>query len=426
MTLQILLVLASRLWSNGCVFDELPDARLGALRPVKATKVKLVSESLSVVIEGDSARVLARYHLRNDGDTLRGTYGAPIDFLPAEMVESESLDSSGWDGRNFHKATLSLDGGEALALNGKGKATFLRKEKRGRWEAEFRRKWFTRSLKIPPGDHRLDLRVTSTASHVDESIKGDELLNEYSKRTLWWDLSPAANWGDGKAGSLVVTIDASALDRDSIRYSFAGLPMVKAAGMWTFRAESFDLARSKNLRLEWDPDRFLKERNIENLAWRNPPWRASVNLESYPVSALFDGDPATAWVAPNGGRGAWLEVDLPDSIEIGSVLVCPGFAKSQKQWTENDRLKVFTVRARAKGKSPQEAVAVSTRTWRIDSIPKSRAGFQKLSRSCDCDGKSKGGVWRIEIDSTLPGTRSRDLPLSEIVLLRCPCETWRP
>jgi hypothetical protein len=417
-----LLLIASRLWSNGCVFDELGDARIGALRPVNASKVKLVAETLSVVVTGDSADVVAKYHLRNDGDSVKGVYGAPVDFFPSEMDVWPTQDTTGWDSRIFHKASISLDGGQNLPMESKGKPILLK----GQPEYGIKRKWFKRSIALGPGEHVLELRVVVTASHSDGYVKGNDLIENFSKRVLAWDLAPAGNWGDGKAGRFVVKVDATELEKDSIPFAFSGLPLRREDSSWVFRSDNFDLAHAKSLKFEWNPDTVLRYRSLDRLAWKNPPWRGSANLVSYPLAALSDRDAATAWVAPAGRKEAWLEVDIPDSLEIGAVLLCPGFAKSRKLWTENDRVGKYRIKfpnalIEAPNRKTAPAESRAEKTWRIDDPPKHPWDYQIQSSYCRCEKAYRGGTLRIDFDSTLAGTRSRDLAISEIILLKCSC-----
>jgi len=416
----MLATLLALLCSNGCVFDAISDARIGDMRPTQAARTtELVAETLRVVLEGDSARIHARYHLRNRGDTLRGTYGAPVDYAPSEFGNEAGSTPDAFDRRLYSRATLALDGGVPRTLE-PGAPQPIPRDPDGR-----HRRWFSRPLVLPPGDHVLDLRVATTATFTDSDVKGATGLRTFSERTVSWDLSPAAHWGNGVVGSFVLRVDATALERDGISVRQSGLPRVREGAEFAHRATAMDLAKARPLEWSWDPGPERIERHLEPAIWRAPRWRASSDLPGYGIAHLTDRDWSTAWVAPRGGAGAWLETDIPDGVEIAAVLVSPGYAKSAKLWTENDR--VAAVRVAFPGREPRRYARWERLDDREDGKPLPSDLPDRLGRmryvnpgECSFEAGRGGGKLRIEIDSTLPGTRSRDVPISEIVLLKCP------
>lgn len=417
----MLLPILASLWSNGVVFDAISDARIGDMRPLKAARTAtLVAETLHVVLEGDSARIHARYHLRNNGDTLRGTYGAPIDYAPSEFGNEAEAGRDGFDRRLYSRATLGVDGRPPRTMD-RGNPIPLEGDPEGR-----HRRWFALPLVLPPGEHVLDLRATTTASFADSDIKGISLLRTFSDRVVSWDLAPAGLWGNGKVESFVLRLDASALERDSIRVASSWPDGVREGKELVHRRRNLDLARAPALSWTWAPGPGRVERLLQPSIWRAPRWRASSDLAGYGIANLVDGDWSTAWVAPRGGKGAWLEADIPRGVEIAALLISPGYTKSARLWTENDRIASVSV------SFPGREVQRYTGWERLDdrtgdplapeSLPDrlGRMLFVNPGGECSLDGGRRGGTLRIEINSTIPGTRSRDVPVSEIVLLKCP------
>lgn len=288
------------------------------------------------------------------------------------------------------------------------------------------RRWFSLPLVLPPGEHVLDLRVTTTATFADSDIKGISLLRTFSERVVSWDLAPAGLWGNGKVESFVLRVDASALERDSIRVDGSWRDGVREGKEVVHRRRNLDLSQAPALSWAWEPGPARIERLLRPSIWRAPRWRASSDLDGYGIGNLVDGNWSTAWVAPRGGKGAWLEADIPAGVEIAAVLVSPGYAKSPKLWTENDR--IATVRVAFPGRPLERHPGWERLDGRTDSPLAPEAVPDRLGRmlflnpggECSFEGGRRGGTLRIEIDSTIPGTRSRDVPVSEIVLLRCP------
>jgi len=412
----------SVLWSNGCLFDEVPDARIGAFQPTNASKATLEAETLSVILEGDSARVRARYTIRNDGDTLKGSYGAPIDFEPpSEMVSDQP-----WEKRTFSHAAIALDGLPSVALKagaiGKGGASGLAK-----------RRWFSAPLTIGPGRHVLELDVVTSASFSSSTNKDVEIAAmEYSPRTLHWDLSPASHWGTGAVGEFLLTVDASALEKDSIRWSLKGLPLERRDGLWTCRRQNLPLAKAADLRLVWRPEAAWRERDNKSMAWTTPKWRASSELSAYPLANLSDGNLATAWVAPAGDKSPWLEVEIPPKRRIEAMVLCGGYYKTAKTMTENDAVGNFVAKL-YKGDSTKilaNCQAIRKPTDKMsgycastdlasprNSMPARLGECSVIRLQGDPESDEKGGRLRIEFGETFHGTRSRDLAISEIQLL---------
>lgn len=401
--------------SNGCVFDEVPQSKLGGLQPRRFPKVELVAETLQVTLYRDSARFRARYHLRNLGAPIQGTYAAPIDYAPSEFGISPDSGSDGFDPRLWSRGSVSVDGAPPLRLAPRDPVP---------QEAPpfFWRRWATAKLALSSGDHLLDLDISTSASYMDSDEKGASGIRHFSPRTVQWDPRPASRWGNGRIGSLVIRVDDRNLARDSIPLEFQGLALDSSmqGPIRVYRGRNVDLARSPIMRWSWDPGLVKSEAFLRTGLWKTAGWRGSSDPARYGLSHLNDGNWSTAWVAPEGGKGAWLETDIPSGVGIAALLIAPGYAKSAKLWTENDRI------AGMKVAFPGKASRRFTWWGRVhegseDFLP-DRLGHMWYVHpgECEFDARHPGGILRIEIDSTIPGTRSRDLAISEIAILRCP------
>lgn len=406
--------------SNGVGLDAAPDAILGAPHPLRATKAQILAETLSVVIEEDSARIHARYWIQNDGDTIRAPYGAPVDFHATNF-----LDAAAWDTRTFSHAKFGVDGAKParmkpgpilLASTGKPIKDTTSGDER------LLRRWFTAPMILPPGLHRLDLQVTSTGSLWDSEEKGEENLAEFSRRSMSWDFQPAKNWGTGIVHDFLVTIDVSDLDRKGITFKSNGLSLSREGNLWVHRATDLDLAKIDTANWHWLSNAYKKEKYfLSDAVWENPPWRGSSDLPGYPLASLSDNDFSTAWVAPNNGAKAWLEVSIPDDIHLGYIQITPGYCKSAKLWSDNSRLKEFTINGEPAEHASDGAApdSIPRRIGELDlfRIPGCRPSFDEHGSAVLAQSPKR---LRIEFSEVEPGSRSKDLPISEIVLLRCP------
>jgi hypothetical protein len=113
--------------------------------------------------------------------------------------------------------------------------------------------------------------------------------------------------------------------------------------------------------------------------------------QSAQLGRLFDGDPSTAWNSRTGELvGAWIEVRIPEGAEVESIGLIPGFARTDGEtslFTGNHR--ISGVRVLLNGVE-LDTFEVATETAEL--VPLTVA--------------SGGGVYRIEVTSVLPGTRT--------------------
>lgn len=339
--LSSLLLLMS---ANGCIGDEVGESRYGGFRPVKSSPVRLVAETLSVVLDKDGAKFNARYWLENPGDTLRSKYGVPIDHTPSSLAQ----DSIGWEPGLFSEASLSLDGKPAAPMDSgrEVKSTFKlphnwdpQQAQADTASSEFDgwRRWFTTSIKIPPGRHLIELKATLSAFYSDGDGKESKFDAGRSVRNFIWDLSPAGGWGKGVVENLFVRVDVRALQRDSMPLRLAGLPFQRKDSIYEASASPFKLKDARPLQFSWDPGPTEYRRLFFSSLMPNPKWTASTGVSAYPVSNLNDRNLSTAWVAPAGSEDVRLEADLPNGFGPTAVTVCAGYAKSKATLTGNAR-----------------------------------------------------------------------------------------
>ena len=125
--------------------------------------------------------------------------------------------------------------------------------------------------------------------------------------------------------------------------------------------------------------------------------------KNYKASNIFDRDPETAWVegVKGHGIGQWIEFKNVCVRQdgywcgVGSISILNGYAKSDKAWRENGRVKRLKVYCNGKPKYILE-------------LQNSRS-LQTFDVSI-----SKGATIRFEILDVYPGTKYQDTVISEI------------
>ncbi|MBK9576291.1 MAG: hypothetical protein IPO40_04375 [Fibrobacteres bacterium] len=434
--------------ANGCIGDEVGESRYGGFRPVKSSPARLVAETLSVVLEANRASFKARYWVDNPGDTLRSKYGVPIDHTPASMA----MDDIGWEPRLFSDSRLSIDGQPAVAMDS-GRETKTVFTLPPDWDPEQPaadtsprevdgwRRWFTSSIRIPPGLHLIELESRMSAFYSDYSGKESKFEGRSSVRNFLWDLSPAGGWGKGVVEQLLVRVDVRALLRDSMPIRLQGLPFLLEDSVYVATVHRFALKSAQPLQFSWNPHPTQYRRLFHSSLMENPKWRASTGVAAYPVSNLDDRNLSTAWVAPAGSGEVWLETDLPRGFGPTAVAVCAGYAKSTTTLVGNARPQEITMTW-----TPAEITYVGGGT-----VDTAKLGFEDrdhirellapkttdLGDGCYLDAPPKaleemnpailqfwegtywrsGGKIRFDFKRPKPGKKSQDMAISEILFL---------
>ena len=129
----------------------------------------------------------------------------------------------------------------------------------------------------------------------------------------------------------------------------------------------------------------------------------SQGSKNYKATNLFDCDPETAWVegVKGHGIGQWIQVKKASSylegswVSIGTISILNGYAKSDKAWRENGRVKRLKVYCNGKPKYILELQnSRSLQSFNVDI--------------------SKGATIKFEILDVYPGTKYQDTVISEI------------
>ncbi len=73
--------------------------------------------------------------------------------------------------------------------------------------------------------------------------------------------------------------------------------------------------------------------------------RATYRGISYAPNQMLDGSMMTAWIegARGPGIGQWVQFDFSREVNLKSILLAPGYFKSQEVWAKNNRLAVITL-----------------------------------------------------------------------------------
>lgn len=128
---------------------------------------------------------------------------------------------------------------------------------------------------------------------------------------------------------------------------------------------------------------------------------SSAKLEDarlYSASNLIDGDPKTAWVpvSNKSGIGEWVEFSFDDPMQVNSLLITNGYAKSTESFIRNNRIK--------------------TATLEFSDGSKSIITLQDTSKPQTIAIRKKTRTIRLIIDAVYRGTMYDDTCLSDVEL----------
>ena len=264
-------------WANGDPVVRFSSVtRSGNPIPMQVADVKIVHEQLTFKPGIPYTVVEVRYTLQNLSNKAIHNldYGFPIDFEgPADSYTfrgdeiTESLYETGWRKEFLRDIAFFLDG---KPLEWHSACEIVEKEHQ---EPAFEleeyddpedvwylnvprqsRMWTYTQLDIAPGA-TVDLEVRYSVYHEQTAGYYDFRQSPLSRfltsdGRVTYDLTPAKHWGDGKAGSIDILLDASRLPKGA-EYRIEGLDFVVKDWQWTFHADSFDYAQAPEISLRF-------------------------------------------------------------------------------------------------------------------------------------------------------------------------------
>lgn len=414
--LALLAILALRsspaLGNGGEVYQEYGGAG-GQIRPLQETVIRLLREDLSLrLVDEEHYAVQADYVLANPGPEKEIRYGVPIE------VGAVSYKEEG-EGRGrlvkrtqveVARRTQQMASSVRVTLGGAaGRCSYVDG-------------WCVLTLRIPHGE-QIPLRLTYVSEYVQEFVGADgdrwspvqngghhNVWGADAARILKYPLAPAGTWA-GVPERLTIAITSSlAAPFDSFR-------MAKATGgesPFVFHREG-DAWRTElrdaNLR---ELQELLAVVLLLDRGGRRPQLtvRASSSIPpsgslTYGPENLLDSRYATAWCVntPAHGVGEWVEMEVPAPFQLDGrdAQVVGGYAKTEKAYRANGRVKALGVSACGGG--PRLASAAVKDGFEEDMWQEVRPGGATGARP---------RCLRFEILEVEPGETSTDVCLTEL------------
>ena len=215
------------------------------------------------------------------------------------------------------------------------------------------RKWFYTQFSIAAGETMV-LDVDYLLLNSARIFANGQLKREWSHSRFYYDLSPAAHWGNGVTRDIDIEIDISDVSKiytgDELQELFGydypeevKLPIrfEEQENKLIFRSHNFDFNTAQPIYLNYLNPRALPPL-AEWLPYRIPnnkyTMRASKENASYPVSNLVDMDLKTAWAVPwKEGEDITLTIKFDKPLRLGAIAMLGGYHKTAKTYFENCR-----------------------------------------------------------------------------------------
>ena len=443
--------------------------------PMKVSAVQVVREDLNIKLMVPYTEVSVVYRLKNaSASPIHVDYGFPVDFDgrmdEPEGYESggeyESLAETGIGKRAVRDVHFRLDGRELDWTHADSivKIDEYENEDGETVDINVCRLWTYTVLDIPAG--------ATVALEVKYSVLCNWSLGMYALQAsplsryfpfdgnFSYDFSPAQHWGNGKADELNVTVDCSGLPKgffDGGDIS-VGVNWLKPNGkVYSVTERNFDFASAGLLSATFykdygNPDKVYPSWGdpLKNCAVPASEYRLNVSgaQDKYPGSNLQDGSLETAWVAPGDGVGASVEIVFPQPRRVSDIAFYNGYHKSASLWSSNSRIKRMRVEVtRADGyvefwesDLSEDAEWWSGHSYTLYESRAQRFGAVTLQSITNIEremygretGIDEDGVYqydkvpadaekvsriRLTVLETVPGTKYKDLCLSELSVL---------
>ena len=430
-TMFVLLILLAggEVFANGGPFDTSMPLVSGNISFLQETDILLRSEHLTIVPVGDWIEVHAVYVLENTGPARSVEYAFPIEVDASYYAYYYSTSSK-------EPSVSLLDGALPLPLQ---ILSFPEEEEApvlGNSFVPGIDNWYTTTLSFQPGETKtLSAHCRIMAGYEDFS-NTKYFPPSYCSRRFQYRLDPAGYWGCGTADTFQYAIDFSwVLQNGGMVDSISGPGEWLSESVFGLTQPDFSLDSAPVIRFEYSIDRWKLAELIENYALRR--WHVSgVSVSSelpdqedhdYKYRNLFDGDLSTAWVegASGDGTGEWIQVDLPENFDLGSIGIINGYQSSQEAYESNGRAaQVRCTIDFADGSSTEFSEDIEDQSWEEVTADPCR-GFTSLW-DAGWDGKMYEVAVRVrlEILGVHPGHSYNDLCISEFIILGFPHGLW--
>lgn len=406
-----ILVLMSNtiLYGNGGPAGSASSVEGGNIKFMNIEDIYLTQETLDITLKLNQVNVRVEYILENKGRELTTDYAFPVTLHQDEFCSFGRINDF-----NMYDGDIKLD---YSTLTGD---PVLTDENYLIYE---RTDYYISSLDFREGEtKKLTIDYNVTPAYLNWSTSKSP-FSSYGNKYFDYDLSPAANWGDGTIENFKVSIDARDIIEKGCRIvetSFDELDLSKS--IMVYEAENFDILSHSKLSIEYEVEdyffnRFLESRNFIGKVSKISS-SSTLDLEKYGIMNMFDKDLSTCWSEGSEGLGVgdWIEVEFSEPITLMGVYFSNGYFKNEATYNNNSRVK--TLRVEAKFYDPVNGYWDSIETYQYSDIEYGLEFWEIYDDFLELPYDSyMVSSFKIIIEDVYPGDKYQDLCISEMMIL---------
>ena len=469
-------------------------------------EVQLVNEKLDITPLGRYSLIEVRYTLRNQSDKTFSNlhYGFPVDYYGSGACRSVEYRDfwwdkasvvEGWSDAYVRKVSFALNGTQLpyqcsadslirprrsfdeiqvtptmkdslmddlaedyIWETGHDTNTVLRylampEHNIFSYESEIYRRWYYTTFSIGP---RQEVELLVRYQIINDGNIEEEVAHTIFEPIevyygLYYDFSPAAYWGNGKANHIEINCHTHLCVAGNSGVYDENYNFIKTAFVgddWQYTADNFDLASAQPLDIRFQYWR----RNWHNYRKRrlspdNYVLSLSCEDAKYPITNLSDTNVATAAVIHPDGKGrTYICIKLREPQALSGLVIVGGYAKSRNTWIDNGRINSIKMVVYdengtpikesfpwATDHKPYNLLKTSTEyPLNLTTLTRERNAIEiPLSDEIECHlpeglfnlnyygqyGQPKISEIRLQIMEQCPGVKSKLLCVSEVIVL---------
>lgn len=430
-----ILVLPAISHANGGPFDGSNILNTGNITFKNIEDIRLVSESISFIIDQDYVDVEVIYELVNEGDAREVAYAFPVEYAPVQWYPDDLV----WIEEDLPWFRIMKDS-EVLDVSTYTDPDSFEIEIPDMYELFARRKWFTTKLPFNAGEIMILTVQYRFKTLFQDFITTKSFLPGYDNRFFRYILNPAGNWGSGIVDDFSYEIDFS-----SVLRNHGSVIAVPESGEWIsdgvyrFTQENFNIAEAETIVVvyevnTWKMADYVRELSIPDDCVERIRVSSSLDPQGssdYGLSNLLDMDLTTAWVegSRGDGTGEWIEIDLSE-FSVAYIGIMNGYTKDESTYYENSRVRKVRIELTYDQDESSysyfsgdigETVDLADIPWTV--VDDSNFfTFVQLIYSSGMEKPIK--KIRLEILDVYPGDDYDDLCITELIILGYPYGYW--
>jgi hypothetical protein len=400
----------------------------GNIKFTDTPDILVEKENLNIVLSPRTSVVTAEYTLKNTGPARELNYIFPItQYVAQDYGEGNVEWIAFYDGarklsftetrEQIPKEADGADDGIYRYYTGK----HISVDKEEVYYNYVKNYYYQTKLSFSEGETKVLNVSYKTSNYFLSGGTSKSLLSAFSNVVFLYDLTPAASWGDGKAGEFNLTIDYNELYLvDDLTVNMEGFSR-QPSGIYRYSSKDFDFAKQGRIsaifyypfeleQLEYhreDIDMLYKFFVSSTLAGAN---------DAYSAVNLFDDDPDTPWSSDGKGVGETMEFLFAGSNAMIGIL--NGHIKSEELYYDNARIKKVKVERAYGNREAGEIQDIWEYEIDFPDIPYMDIEKNNLFKHLtliSTDGTPDDYI-RLTVLEAYPGRKHKDLCISEIYL----------